>query len=155
MKLAALYVFGVVFLMFFFLFGLLFFILFPHFNLEVVVIAMMVSGLGYVVVAWLMGLICGMCWWCWCTIEHSLLVWVQFQLCTIEYCFLVWIWFFIKKILPNIERCLLLSTIGWVSKHVYAGFYKLILRCSWTYLLKTKISNCVHEDKGIFGLKIH
>ncbi|KAG5038665.1 hypothetical protein JHK86_019505 [Glycine max] len=27
----------------------------------VVVIAMMVSGLGYVVVAWLMGLICGMC----------------------------------------------------------------------------------------------
>lgn len=61
MKLAALYVFGVVFLMFFFLFGLLFFILFPHFNLEVVVIAMMVSGLGYVVVAWLMGLICGMC----------------------------------------------------------------------------------------------
>ena len=52
---------GVVFLMFFFLFGLLFFILFPHFNLEVVVIAMMVSGLGYVVVAWLMGLICGMC----------------------------------------------------------------------------------------------
>ena len=47
--------------MFLNLFGLLFFILFPHFNLEVVVIAMMVSGLGYVVVAWLMGLICGMC----------------------------------------------------------------------------------------------